>query len=68
MADLSFSALPCVIVVYKQEIVILKDGGPLGLSIVGGSDHTSHPFGLDEPGIFISKVFISLVYKTAKMN
>lgn len=34
----------------------MKGGGPLGLSIVGGSDHTSHPFGVEEPGIFISKV------------
>uniref|UniRef100_A0A670ZUD6 Protein scribble homolog n=1 Tax=Pseudonaja textilis TaxID=8673 RepID=A0A670ZUD6_PSETE len=31
-------------------------GGPLGLSIVGGSDHSSHPFGIHEPGVFISKV------------
>ncbi|KAF4017744.1 hypothetical protein G4228_009560, partial [Cervus hanglu yarkandensis] len=31
-------------------------GGPLGLSIVGGSDHSSHPFGVQEPGVFISKV------------
>lgn len=28
----------------------------MGLSIVGGRGHTSHPFGIDEPGIFISKV------------
>ena len=34
----------------------MREGGPLGLSIVGGSDHCSHPFGMDEPGIFISKV------------
>ena len=39
-----------------QTIVIKKVGGSLGLSIVGGTDHTSHPFGLEEPGIFISKV------------
>lgn len=39
-----------------QRIVIVKAGGPLGLSIVGGRGHTSHPFGMDEPGIFISKV------------
>jgi len=36
--------------------VIHKVGGPLGLSIVGGADHTSHPFGIDEPGVFVSKV------------
>lgn len=34
----------------------MKSGGPLGLSIVGGSDHASHPFGINEPGVFISKV------------
>lgn len=28
----------------------------MGLSIVGGSDHSSHPFGVQEPGVFISKV------------
>ena len=37
-------------------IRIVKAGGPLGVSIVGGVDHTSHPFGIDDPGIFISKV------------
>lgn len=39
-----------------QEIVLKKGSSPLGFSIVGGSDHASHPFGMDEPGIFISKV------------
>ena len=39
-----------------QEIVLKKGNSPLGFSIVGGSDHASHPFGMDEPGIFISKV------------
>jgi hypothetical protein len=39
-----------------DNITIVKAGGPLGLSIVGGSDLSSHPFGVDEPGIFVSKV------------
>nr|AUG84437.1 scribble [Platynereis dumerilii] len=39
-----------------EIITIVKAGGPLGLSIVGGTDHTSHPFGIHEPGIFISKI------------
>ncbi|XP_073399380.1 protein scribble homolog isoform X5 [Dendrobates tinctorius] len=39
-----------------EEICLIKSGGPLGLSIVGGSDHSSHPFGINEPGVFISKV------------
>ncbi|XP_006821778.1 protein scribble homolog [Saccoglossus kowalevskii] len=40
----------------EEEVVLVRQGGPLGLSIVGGSDHSSHPFGQDEPGIFISKI------------
>ncbi|XP_054840869.1 protein scribble homolog isoform X3 [Eublepharis macularius] len=39
-----------------EEVCLVKAGGPLGLSIVGGSDHSSHPFGVQEPGVFISKV------------
>nr|XP_033790933.1 protein scribble homolog isoform X4 [Geotrypetes seraphini] len=39
-----------------EEVRLVKAGGPLGLSIVGGSDHSSHPFGIHEPGVFISKV------------
>uniref|UniRef100_A0AAY4B065 Protein scribble homolog n=1 Tax=Denticeps clupeoides TaxID=299321 RepID=A0AAY4B065_9TELE len=39
-----------------EEVILRKAGGPLGLSIVGGSDHASHPFGVTEPGVFISKV------------
>ncbi|XP_049338913.1 protein scribble homolog isoform X13 [Astyanax mexicanus] len=41
---------------YCTEVTLVKTGGPLGLSIVGGSDHASHPFGVSEPGVFISKV------------
>uniref|UniRef100_A0A8C2ZHS9 Protein scribble homolog n=1 Tax=Cyclopterus lumpus TaxID=8103 RepID=A0A8C2ZHS9_CYCLU len=40
----------------EEDVTLLKSGGPLGLSIVGGSDHASHPFGINEPGVFISKV------------
>ncbi|KAM3860349.1 protein scribble homolog [Diretmus argenteus] len=39
-----------------EEVTLMKSGGALGLSIVGGSDHASHPFGINEPGVFISKV------------
>ncbi|XP_077207362.1 protein scribble homolog isoform X4 [Paroedura picta] len=39
-----------------EEVCLVKAGGPLGLSIVGGRDHSSHPFGVHEPGVFISKV------------
>jgi protein scribble len=41
---------------YNQDVVLVKSGGPLGLSIIGGSDHSCVPFGTGEPGIFISKV------------
>ncbi|XP_035375693.1 protein scribble homolog isoform X22 [Electrophorus electricus] len=41
-----------------EEVTLVKTGGPLGLSIVGGSDHASHPFGINEPGVFISKVVL----------
>ncbi|KAK3743341.1 hypothetical protein QZH41_013908 [Actinostola sp. cb2023] len=39
-----------------QEVILKKGNNPLGFSIVGGCDHASHPFGLDEPGVFISKI------------
>ncbi|KAK7489162.1 hypothetical protein BaRGS_00019540, partial [Batillaria attramentaria] len=39
-----------------EDVRIVKAGGPLGLSIVGGVDHSSQPFGADEPGIFVSKI------------
>ncbi|XP_054720179.1 protein scribble homolog [Uloborus diversus] len=41
----------------ETEVVsLVKAGGPLGLSIIGGVDHACHPFGAGEPGIFISKI------------
>uniref|UniRef100_A0A8C3XYA0 Protein scribble homolog n=1 Tax=Catharus ustulatus TaxID=91951 RepID=A0A8C3XYA0_CATUS len=49
---IAFDAASCSL----KEIHLVKAGGPLGLSIVGGSDHSSHPFGIHEPGVFISKV------------
>ena len=39
-----------------EDVVLVKAGGPMGLSIIGGSDHICVPFGTGEPGIFISKV------------
>ncbi|CAJ0610213.1 unnamed protein product [Cylicocyclus nassatus] len=39
-----------------EEVVLMKEGKSLGLSIVGGCDHSSHPFGVDRPGVFISKI------------
>lgn len=39
-----------------QDVILQKGAGPLGLSIVGGNDHSCVPFGADDPGVFISKV------------
>ena len=39
-----------------EEIKILKQNGAMGLSIVGGGNVACHPFGIEHPGIFISKI------------
>ncbi len=39
-----------------DEIRIDKINGAMGLSIVGGGNVPCHPFGIDRPGIFISKI------------
>ena len=53
----------CLFSCVTQEVCIMKASGTLGLSIVGGTDHASHPFGNNEPGVFISKVsYLSLHY------
>lgn len=54
-----------------EDCVIVKAGGPLGLSIVGGSDFSSSPFGLDTdegPGIFVSKVSTRLSLQITVKN
>ncbi|CAG9769323.1 unnamed protein product [Ceutorhynchus assimilis] len=38
----------------EQDVILSKAEGSLGFSIIGGSDHSSIPFGDKEPGIFIS--------------
>lgn len=42
-----------------QEVELVRDNHSLGLSIVGGSDHSSHPFGVNAPGVFISKITLN---------
>ncbi|KAG5875963.1 hypothetical protein JTB14_034384 [Gonioctena quinquepunctata] len=37
-----------------EDVALSKLGGSLGFSIIGGTDHSSVPFGAKEPGIFIS--------------
>ncbi|XP_045477554.1 protein lap4 isoform X14 [Harmonia axyridis] len=37
-----------------QDVILSKAEGSLGFSIIGGTDHSSIPFGAKEPGIFIS--------------
>ncbi len=39
-----------------EDIRIMKINGAMGLSIVGGGSVACHPFGINEPGIFISKI------------
>ncbi|VDN02315.1 unnamed protein product [Thelazia callipaeda] len=39
-----------------EEVELIRENNSLGLSIVGGSDHSSHPFGINSPGVFISKI------------
>uniref|UniRef100_F1KS12 Protein lap1 n=1 Tax=Ascaris suum TaxID=6253 RepID=F1KS12_ASCSU len=39
-----------------EEVDLVRENHSLGLSIVGGSDHSSHPFGVNAPGVFISKI------------
>ncbi|EDO33432.1 predicted protein, partial [Nematostella vectensis] len=52
----------------NHEIILKKGNNPLGFSIVGGSDHASHPFGMDEPGIFISKIVPTGVAATTNLK
>ena len=42
----------------QQEVVLNKEGGPLGLSIIGGIDQCAVPYGGadSEGGVFISQV------------
>ncbi|XP_054739445.1 uncharacterized protein LOC129245338 isoform X5 [Anastrepha obliqua] len=39
-----------------QEVILPKNQGSLGFSIIGGTDHSCVPFGSHEPGIFISHI------------
>lgn len=39
-----------------EEVKLVKQNGAMGLSIVGGGNVACHPFGIDNPGIFISKI------------
>jgi len=43
-----------------QEVTLVKEGGSLGFSIIGGTDHICTPFGGGNPGVFISHVSIPL--------
>ncbi|XP_055602074.1 protein lap4-like isoform X9 [Uranotaenia lowii] len=40
----------------SEEVILPKDQGSLGFSIIGGTDHSCTPFGAHEPGIFISHI------------
>jgi hypothetical protein len=41
---------------FFQEAHVAKGNGPMGLSIVGGIDQACPPFGIEQRGVFVSKV------------
>lgn len=49
---------------FIEVVIIVKAGGLLGFSIVGGSDYSSYLFGMEEFGVFVFKiVFDGVVFK-----
>ncbi|KAF2368896.1 PDZ domain [Trinorchestia longiramus] len=54
LTDNRLAQVPLII----EDVILEKDGGPMGLSIIGGSDHFCMPFGssAEDPGIYISKI------------
>jgi hypothetical protein len=46
-----------------QDVVLPKNQGSLGFSIIGGTDHSCTPFGAHEQGIFISHVSWTFYWK-----
>ena len=52
----SLSAVDSHLELEIEDIRIIKINGAMGLSIVGGGSIPCHPFGINEPGIFISKI------------
>ena len=44
-----------------QLVVLDRSIGNIGMSIVGGADHTSKVFGGGQPGLYISKVLVQHV-------
>ncbi|KAK8394982.1 hypothetical protein O3P69_006032 [Scylla paramamosain] len=67
ITDNQLAPVPLVV----EEVTLYKDGGPLGLSIIGGSDHFCVPFGTspDDPGIYISKITAGgAAHKTGKLR
>ncbi|CAF4228575.1 unnamed protein product [Rotaria sp. Silwood2] len=39
-----------------EEVHVEKGNGPMGLSIVGGTDQACPPFGIEQRGVFVSKI------------
>uniref|UniRef100_A0A663LT12 Scribble planar cell polarity protein n=1 Tax=Athene cunicularia TaxID=194338 RepID=A0A663LT12_ATHCN len=56
VALLTASSPTIVLLVERAGAEQLGEGDAPLVLIVGGSDHSSHPFGIHEPGVFISKV------------
>lgn len=51
-----------------QDVTLVKSGGSLGFSIIGGTDHSCIPFGNSQPGIFISHVSILILLCNINYN
>ncbi|RNA11372.1 scribble -like protein, partial [Brachionus plicatilis] len=51
-----------------EEIRIMKQSGAMGLSIVGGGNVACHPFGVEKPGIFISKIVVDGAASKTKLK
>lgn len=56
-----------IILFFLQEVVLPKNQGSLGFSIIGGTDHSCVPFGANEPGIFISHVSLSKIKQNRQL-
>lgn len=54
--------------IYFQDVTLVKAGGSLGFSIIGGTDHSCIPFGNSQPGIFISHVSVKFSFIKVSIN
>lgn len=55
-----------------QDVRLVREGDcSLGFSIIGGTDHSSIPFGAVQPGIFIShvrfKIYLLIIFSSVSL-